>query len=563
MKYRYLLALTLSALLLAGCTKPAPDTSITETTVATTENTTAVTSATEETTATTEITTGTAIETETTAQEQSDPVAEKIWNFLSTYESKYTTDLYFLFDFNGDDFPEVAFVGWDMDTPYMNVYDLSGDEPVSLGGTVQGLSPYSDDEECIGLYCNEKGEYFYHSLAHYVMPNYKLNGSSIDYYCFKRYIIPVDFESHTVEFTFEHTEFKGFDNEADAEKYKERVFKELEPLTLVTELKTSYMAEDREDEEAFREMYSGDWKINYRPVSAGNEFIDYKYTKELPSTTDIGDLADKAVQCLMESEHYKDAEHIKEIYDTHKLEKLAPFFDENGTLTPVFSEAYVDDFDNDGKTEAFIVVDMPFYTGDCLIRNYLIFADSSGNMSVIEDYHGIKLEAVLDYGEFKHIAFGGYGWIGADMHSNLFGVVDGKAVDFYSLRGEFVKENCFVSTFGHQGIGDFMYYDTVTKEYRTIVGKEIPLDTIKEMDKDNVLADYYTANENGSKITAQLVGGKYYLLMYLMDPGTVYTYENGKFVLQEDSNVRMSWAMPNSVYDIDIDKALAEMKPVE
>ncbi|MBP1549514.1 MAG: hypothetical protein J6A05_05875, partial [Oscillospiraceae bacterium] len=412
---------------------------------------------------------------ETTTQEQPDPT-EKIWNFLSDsdYTDGHTTDLYFLFDFNGDNFPEVAFVGWYIDIPYMNVYDLSSGKPVSLGSTHQGLSPYSDDRECIGLYCNDKGEYFFHSLSYYAIKN--SNGWK---HVMERYITPVDFDNHTVEFIPDPTEQRNFDNEADAEKYKERVFKELEPLTLVTELKTSYMAEDSGDEEAFREMYSGDWKINCRHVSAGNEFIDYKYTKELPSTTDIGDLADKAVQCLMESEHYKDAEHIKEIYDTHKPKKLDPFFDENGTLTPVFSEAYVDDFDNDGKTEAFIVVDMPFYTGDCLIRNYLIFADSSGNMSVIEDYHGINLEAVLDYGEFKHIAFGGYGWIGADMHSNLFGVVDGKAVDFYSLRGEFVKENCFVSTFGHQGIGDFMYYDTVTKEYRTIVGKEIPLDTIK------------------------------------------------------------------------------------
>ncbi len=270
MKHRYLLALSLFALILAGCTKPAPntytietETSVTETTVTTTETTTAVTSATEETTTTTEITTETKIETGTTVSEQSDPVAEKIWAFLSTYESKYTTDLYFLFDFNGDDFPEVAFVGWDMLTPYMNVYDLSGSKPVSLGGTSQGLSPYSDDKECIGLYCNEKGKYFYHSLEHYVMPNYKLNGSSIDYYCFSRHIIPVDFDNHTVEFSFEGTEWKGFDNEYDAEKYKERIFKELEQLTLVTELKTSYMVEDRDDEEAFRAMLADLPKINY------------------------------------------------------------------------------------------------------------------------------------------------------------------------------------------------------------------------------------------------------------------------------------------------------------
>ena len=413
--------------------------------------------------------------------------SEKIWHFLSTYESPDIPSNYFLFDFNGDDFPEVAFVGWDEDMfystsyPYMNVYDLSGSEPVSLGGTSQGLSPYSDDEQCIGLYCNEKGEYFYHSLAHYILK------SSEGYsYNFERFIIPVDFGSHSVEFTLDPTEQRSFDNEADAEKYKERIWKELEQLTLVTELKTSYMAEDANDEEAFREMYSGDWKINHTPVSVGNEFIDYKFLTELPSTTDIGDLADKAVQCLMESEYYTEAAASEK---ARKKESFAHYFDENRTLTPIFSEAYVDDFDGDGKTETFIVVDMPL---DTVERNYLIFADSKENMSVIEHYCGINLEAVLDYGEFKHIVFGGYGWLGVDMHSNLFGVVDGKAVDFYSIRGKFVKENCFVSTFGHQGMGDFMYYDTVMQEYRTIVGKEIPLDVIKEMDKDNVLTDYYS-----------------------------------------------------------------------
>ncbi len=257
MKRRLLLALTISALLLTGCTKPAPNTSITETET-TAETATTVTSAAEETTvATTEII------TETTAQEQSDPVAEKIWGFLSNYESPDFPNKYFLFDFNGDNFPEVAFIGWDEDMfhklsyPYMTVYDLSGDEPVSLGGTTQGLSPYSDDKECIGLYCNEKGEYFYHSLAHYIIKS--SNGYS---YNFERFIIPVDFDSHVVEFTHDPTEQRNFDNEYDAEKYKEHVFKELEQLTLVTELKTSYMAANREDEEALRAMLAELPKIN-------------------------------------------------------------------------------------------------------------------------------------------------------------------------------------------------------------------------------------------------------------------------------------------------------------
>lgn len=260
MKYRQLLALTLSALLLAGCTKPAPkpaetETSVTETSVTAAETTTAVTSATEE----TSMVAATEITTETTVQEQLDPAAEKIWNFLSDsdYTDGHTTDLYFLFDFNGDDFPEVAFVGWYIDIPYMNVYDLSSGKPVSLGSTHQGLSPYSDDRECIGLYCNDKGEYFYHSLSYYAIKN--SNGWK---HVMERYITPVDFDNHTVEFIPDPTEQRNFDNEADAEKYKERIWKELEPLTLVMELKTSYMAENSKDEEAFREMLSAFPQIN-------------------------------------------------------------------------------------------------------------------------------------------------------------------------------------------------------------------------------------------------------------------------------------------------------------
>ena len=264
MKCRLFFSAILSALLLAGCTKPAPKPAETETSSAAAETVTApiVTTAETEVSSASE----TAAESETaeeTTVAPDDENAEKIWSFLSTYESTYTTDLYFLFDFNGDDFPEVAYIGWDMDTPYMNVYDLSGDEPVFLGGTTQGLSPFSDDEQCIGLYRNENtGGYFYHSLSYYIRPNNRFSGSGSDYYCFNRYIIPVDFENHSVEFTFEETEHKNFSSEADAEKYKERVWKELEQCTLVTELKTSYMVKPRDDEKAFREMLAALPELN-------------------------------------------------------------------------------------------------------------------------------------------------------------------------------------------------------------------------------------------------------------------------------------------------------------
>ncbi|MDE6133573.1 MAG: hypothetical protein K2G04_09430, partial [Oscillospiraceae bacterium] len=63
----------------------------------------------------------------------------------------------------------------------------------------------------------------------------------------------------------------------------------------------------------------------------------------------------------------------------------------------------------------------------------------------------------------------------------------------------------------------------------------------------------------------ELIGGKYYCFNYgMMTTGIIYTYENGKFVEQKNSNIRNSWyEYGRTVTDIDIDKAVTEMKPVQ
>ena len=111
-----------------------------------------------------------------------------------------------------------------------------------------------------------------------------------------------------------------------------------------------------------------------------------------------------------------------------------------------------------------------------------------------------------------------------------------------------------------------MYFDTGANEYRIIQGKEVSKDEIQKMDSDGVLDDLWNDwNWFVRTPNIELIGGKYYCFNYgMMTTGIIYTYENGKFVEQKNSKIRNSWyEYGRTVIDIDIEKAIAEMKPVQ
>ena len=302
-------------------------------------------------------------------------------------------------------------------------------------------------------------------------------------------------------------------------------------------------------------------EAEYVEVSPNNEFIDYEFIENYQGTTDIGDLADKAVDFLKTTEFYADSmKNISEFSD----EEFSDYI-KDGVIVPKFNIAYPNDYDGNGRTETFIMVDMPYKTSIMtVIRNFLIFADSGGHMEMLSDfsYFDTNSAQLLDYGKFKQIVIGAYGIVGADDHTILFGVTNGKAKKLYGGRISFYKSDCFVCTFGRQGSGDFMYFDIPADEYRAITGKSLTIDEIKEMDKDMTLKEYYDwYDENGYAVFVN-IGGKYYnAALGPMDIGKFYTYENGKFILTNNVIRRSSndYILKN-VIDIDIDRAVAEMK---
>lgn len=300
-------------------------------------------------------------------------------------------------------------------------------------------------------------------------------------------------------------------------------------------------------------------------VSPDNEFIDFEFIEDYQGTTDIGDLADKAVEFLKESEFYsKSMENISEFTD----EEFVPYI-EDGVVVPKFNMAYPNDYDGDGNTETFIIIKMPYsppYLRDGLVivRDFVIFADKDGNMEIIDETSNMSPAVLLNYGDFKQIAIGGEGTCGVEAHTVLYGIKDGRLTMLYGDRCRFVKEDCFLSVFGWQGRRDFMYFDTAAQEYRVIVGVDVSVEDIRAMDTANVLAEILDCDQTFLNI--QLIGGKYYCIVQgYTDWGRVYTYDNGVFTLIEDSNVITSLNLCElkEVVDINIEQALANMKPVQ
>lgn len=296
----------------------------------------------------------------------------------------------------------------------------------------------------------------------------------------------------------------------------------------------------------------------YKQVSEGNEFIDFEMIDDYKGITNPEEVTpqlEAAMATLKKSVYYADS--IQSYNNVSNTDKVT-YYEADGTPIPQFSEAFVNDYDGDGSNETFVIINIAFHYG--CVGNVLIFVDKNGCAEVLEAFHNGYSAQFLDYGKNKQLIIGTGGCLGVTSMNIIYGMRNGIACPLYGFRGSFEKENCFLSGFGWQSGGDFMYFDTVALEYRIIVGEEVDMNDIISMDKDGVLKDYYSDDEYEYAFVT-LIGGKYYCMNYgFMDSGTIYTYENGKFVLQENSNVRYSFADDGSVIDIDIDKALAEMK---
>ncbi len=305
--------------------------------------------------------------------------------------------------------------------------------------------------------------------------------------------------------------------------------------------------------------------------SEGNVFIDYEYIEDAvgmsPDAVDE-DVLRRAVDKLMLNEYY--ISFCESFAAAREMGHCADV-----DMTPQLYRAYRDDFDGNGTDEHFLLLTTPFYDDYYEAHSqyahpayHLIFVPNEGAAQYLEIYHNsVTAVDMLDYGICRQLIFEGNGTTGYRCHTELYGVEGNEAVEYYALRGDFTKSECFLYASGWQGAGGFMYYDTVAKKYREILGEEVPTEAILEMDSTGILEQYKDEADGYQWFEAVLLCNKFYMLgssPMLNAQGLPYLYENGAFVPCEGQyNVRRShvsrYSNTDYVVFVDYDSAVSSM----
>lgn len=284
------------------------------------------------------------------------------------------------------------------------------------------------------------------------------------------------------------------------------------------------------------------------PKPKENKFIDFEIT-ELKGIADIGKLADKAVEFLKTTDEYR--ENIDNINEFSNEEFDA--YISNGKIIPKIIGAYPDDYDGDGKIETFIMLELPCINDYSYkyAHKFFIFADSSDNMTLLDNIPENLPVSLLNYGNYKQIIFGGFSpYANVEEHYLIYGVKNGQAELLYTSQMNYKKEKCFLLAPNKWGHSIMMYYDLKKGKYVNVSNKKMSVSEIQKMDKaGNIKNEYYRCF---------LVGNKFYVIYdsYGSVSGT-YTYENGKFV---DAGfwLYINWDNSDSE-EIDYDKAVSSM----
>ncbi len=317
-------------------------------------------------------------------------------------------------------------------------------------------------------------------------------------------------------------------------------------------------------------------EMNTPKLSDGQVFVHFDYIKDIKGIQDISAHSlwvDKAVSALKKHEDYLAFNDMLKAEDMTNFEfrysnidmDITDYLDENGDIKPMFNTAYIDDYDNDGRDEGFFLLDLPYNTeystNQWIVRSYLVYAsgkDTSAEVLTDYAYGTIYETSMLDYGLCRQLIFCSSGTMGADSHSELFGVAEGKPVQLYGLRGGFCKVDCFLAANGWQGMGDFMYYDTVEHIYKPVPSSKLSAKEVLAMDSTGVFTDVY--QRSAPLPWFMLVGNKYYCLWWGSYADRAYLYENGAFVQCNDSQyIRYSSLLVEGGNTFSADVAIASM----
>lgn len=305
-------------------------------------------------------------------------------------------------------------------------------------------------------------------------------------------------------------------------------------------------------------------------------FTDFAFIEYYKGSKQEDETSKKAIEFLKTTEEYAQSQKYSDLYK----ESYPEYFDENGVIIPKLLESYTEDYDGDGREETFLLIDMPYSnyinTDDpsdsfSAVYSFLIFIGNDGNTELLDHNCSLYYTEFIDYGCNKQLVIGGSGSCGAEDHTIIWTVSDGKALCLYAFRGSVYKQDCFISVFGWQSMGGTMIFDPEKVMYIPVDGVPCDKEEIIRMDKDKTIEILYD-EKYSDWWNVSLIGGKYYCAeMGVMDSGSIYTYSDGHFVLEKNSYIRNDHTYfedetgyANEVLvDFDYDKVTSEMTAVK
>lgn len=186
------------------------------------------------------------------------------------------------------------------------------------------------------------------------------------------------------------------------------------------------------------------------------------------------EMLDAAKNAVLETDDFKDAaaeitSNPDGIYDRYFEDGY--LLDQNGNITAVFKEGFSDDFDGDGKNEAFIVYNSVGPTEETVSAypyndtDYAVFVGSDGSAEVVSSgiWGGCS---ALRYSGFIHMLTD-FGVNNSTMRSEIFAVEDGKPVkkhEEYIISG--VTHGFMIKESAPQAPAPwYVFWDNEAREY--------------------------------------------------------------------------------------------------
>ena len=188
-------------------------------------------------------------------------------------------------------------------------------------------------------------------------------------------------------------------------------------------------------------------------------------------------MLDAAKSAVLETDNFKEASaeitaNPDGIYDRYFEDGY--LIDQSGNITAVFNEGFCDDFDGDGKNEAFIVYNSVGPTEKMTSAypyndtDYAVFVGSDGAAEVVSDgvWGGCR---AIRYSGFIHMLTD-FGVNNSTMRAEIFALEDGKPVkkhEEYIIRG--VTHGFMIKESAPQAPAPwYVFWDNDAREYRYV-----------------------------------------------------------------------------------------------